>query len=166
MSEKFENSIKNGAHYHLSLLVGEWEGSAKTWFEPDKLEDESPAKGIMKQILGGQYILHEYAGSFAGKPLEGLAIIGYNMALKRYEMAWVDSFHTGTAIMFSEGERGRAQVNVTGSYAYVTPETEQYWGWRTTIELTNPDELVLTAYNISPEGEEQKATETIYKRIR
>lgn len=166
MSEKFENSKASGAHNKLSLLVGKWEGTAKTWFEPEKVEDESPVKGTMKLILGGQYVLHEYNGSFAGKPLEGLAIYGYNLALGKYEMVWVDSFHTGTAIMFSEGERGGAQLNVTGSYAYVTPETEQYWGWRTTIEMPDSETIVITAYNISPEEEEQKATETIYRRIR
>lgn len=165
MSEKLDNSQKTGAHYRLSLLAGDWEGTAKTWFEPDKVEDESPVRGTMKLILGGQYILHEYKGSFAGKPLEGLAIYGYNLTLGKYEMAWVDSFHTGTALMFSEGKRGDADLNVTGSYAYVTPETEQQWGWRTTIETTENDEVIITAYNLSPEGEEQKATETVYKRV-
>lgn len=166
MSEKFETSKATGAHHRLSLLVGEWEGTAKTWFEPDKVQDESPVQGTMKLILGGQYVLHEYKGSFAGKPLEGLAIYGYNLALKKYEMAWVDSFHTGTALMFSDGKRGADDFNVTGSYAYVTPEMEQHWGWRTTLELTDKDEIIITAFNVSPEGEEQKATEAIYRRVR
>ncbi len=41
-----------------------------------------------------------------------------------------------------------------GSYAYVTPEKEQYWGWRTKIEIVNDDEVMITAYNISPDGKE------------
>ena len=164
MSEKLEKSKESGAHHQLNLLAGTWAGVARTWFTPEKVEDESPVAGTMKPILGGMYLLHEYKGSFAGKPLEGVAMYGYNLALQKFEMVWVDSFHTGTAFLFSEGERGADGMNVKGKYAYVTPEIEQYWGWRTTIEMTGPDEVIITAYNISPEGEEQKATETIYKR--
>jgi len=165
MGEKFENSKANGPHAQLSKLVGNWEGIAKTWFEPDKTADESPAQGSMRLILGGQYIMHEYKGSFGGKPLEGVAIIGYHLDLRKFQCAWVDSFHTGSAIIFSEGNKDDASINVLGSYAYVTPELEQYWGWRTEIELINENEIRMTAYNVSPDGDEARATEIIYKKV-
>jgi hypothetical protein len=69
--------------------------------------------------------------------------------------------------MLSKGEKGELeQMSMLGSYAYVTPETEQHWGWRTTIEFTSDDQVVITAYNISPEGEEAKATEVVYRRMK
>jgi hypothetical protein len=166
MSQKLETSRTTGAHYQLSRLAGEWQGSTKTWFEPDKLEDESPISGTMRLLFGGKFILHEYTGGFGGKPLEGIAIYGYNLDLQKFESAWVDSFHTGTAIIFSEGNKGDEKFKMLGSYAYVTPETEQHWGWRTEIEIVSDDEVIITAYNISPEGEESKATETVYKKVR
>ncbi len=165
MGEKFENSKASGQHAQLSKLVGKWEGIAKTWFEPDKTADESPSQGTMRLILDGQYILLEYKGSFGGKPLEGLAIIGYHLDLRKFQCAWVDSFHTGSAILFSEGMKDDKSINVLGSYAYVTPELEQYWGWRTEIEILNEEEVKFTAYNVSPEGDEAKATEIIYKKV-
>jgi len=63
MSEKFETSKATGMHFQLSKLVGEWEGTAKTWFEPDKIADESPMRGSMRLVLGGRFIMHEYKGS-------------------------------------------------------------------------------------------------------
>jgi hypothetical protein len=164
MSEKFETSKTDGVHNQLSRLAGEWEGTAKTWFEPDKIADESPVVGTMRLIMGGRFILHEYKGKFGDKPLEGMAIYGYHLGLQRFQCAWIDSFHNGSAIMFSEGERGKTEFNMLGSYAYITPELEQHWGWRSTVEINSDDELVLTAYNISPEGNEVKATETTYRR--
>jgi hypothetical protein len=69
--------------------------------------------------------------------------------------------------MLSKGEKGELeQMSMLGSYAYVIPETEQHWGWRTSIEFPSDDEVVITAYNISPEGEEAKATEVVYNRKR
>ncbi len=165
MSEKFKNSKTDGVHFKLSQLAGEWHGTAKTWFEPDKVADESPVKGTIRVIMDGRFIIHEYKGSFGDKPLEGINIIGYNLSLNKFESAWIDSFHTGTALMFSEGKRDDNNLSVLGSYAYVTPETEQHWGWRTNIEMVNDNEIKIVAYNISPEGEETKATEIHYRRI-
>ena len=166
MSEKFETSKTTGAHFQLKRLVGEWEGTTKLWFEPGKLADESPVRGTMQLVLDGRFVLHEYQGSQGGKPLEGIAIYGYHLGLNKFQSAWVDSFHNGSAIMFSEGVKGDDNISMLGSYAYVTPEIEQHWGWRTTIEMISDDELIIIAYNVTPEGEEALATKTVYKRVK
>jgi hypothetical protein len=166
MSEKLETSKTSGAHYELSRLAGEWEGTTKTWFEPDKIADESSMHGTMRLILNGRFIMHEYKGSLGDKPFEGIAIFGYHLALGKFQSVWIDSFHNGTAMMFSEGKKGDNNITMLGSYAYVTPEMEQHWGWRTEIVIVSDDEIMITAYNISPEGDEDKATETRYKRVK
>jgi hypothetical protein len=165
MSQTLEQSKSSGAHYQLSRLAGEWEGTTKTWFDPAKLEDESGIRGTMRPILDGRFIMHEYKSSFGDKPIDGMALYGYNVDLQKFQCAWIDSFHNGSAIMFSQGEKGAEKMNVLGSYAYVTPETEQHWGWRTQIEMISDTEIVITAFNISPEGQETKATETVYKKV-
>jgi hypothetical protein len=164
MSQKLDQSKTTGAHFQLSRMVGEWKGTTKTWFDPSKLEDESPISGTMRPIMEGRFILHEYQSSFGDKPLTGMAIYGYNLDLQKFQCAWMDTFHNGSAIMFSQGNRGDTDIRVLGSYAYVTPETEQHWGWRTHIDLISDSELVITAFNITPDGQESKATETVYRK--
>jgi Protein of unknown function (DUF1579) len=166
MSKKLESSKADGVHGQLNRLTGDWEGKTTVWFEPDKFADQSPVRGRMRSIMDGRFIIHEYKGSFGGKPLEGMAIIGYHLETGKYQTAWIDSFHNGTAIMFSESSRHAAKFQVLGSYEYVTPEVDQKWGWRTEVELVNDNELKLTSYNVTPEGSEAKATETVYTRVR
>ena len=78
------------------------------------------------------------------------------------KMAWIDSFHMGTGIMFSQGKNSDKLFSVLGNYGGA--ELPEPWGWRTEIELKDRDTMIVTAYNISPEGEEAKATETIFHR--
>ncbi|MFY0580084.1 DUF1579 domain-containing protein [Cystobacter fuscus] len=158
-----QSQAEGGLHHQLSKLVGEWEGVTRTWFEPDTLEDESVWRGTIRPVLGGRFVVHEYEGAFKGKPLAGMAIYGYHLDPERYEMAWVDSFHSGTGIMFSTGSRGGQGYAVQGSYAAPSGPP---WGWRTEIHQPEPDRLLITHYNIPPEGQgpETKAVETEYRR--
>ncbi|WNG32926.1 DUF1579 domain-containing protein [Archangium violaceum] len=158
-----ESRQEGGLHHRLGQLVGEWEGVTRTWFEADKLADESPWRGTIRPVLEGRFVVHEYEGTFQGKPLAGMAIYGYHLDPDRFEMAWVDTFHTGTGIMFSKGPNDGRGYGVLGSYEAPSGPP---WGWRTDIQQPAPEQLIITHYNISPEGQETRAVETVYRRVR
>jgi hypothetical protein len=159
---KFEVSLQEGQHSALAQLAGEWQGTVRTWFEPEKLADESPIEGTVRLVLDGRFAMHEYHSTMQGKPYSGITIWGYNLQKERWQSVLIDSFHMSTGVMFSEGTSGKA-INVLGSYGGDKPG-EEIWGWRSEIKQSHQDELIFTSYNITPTGDEAKAVEVVYQR--
>lgn len=163
MSERLDLSTQNGAHALLARMAGSWKGTSKLWFEPDQLAEETPISGTLRLVLDGMFLLHEYRGMITGKPHEGIAVIGYFLGENRWMTAWIDSFHNGTRIMCSHGSAGADPKvpDVLGNYPG-PPGPD--WGWRTAFDLKSNDHLMITHYNIDPEGNEATAVEIDYRR--
>ncbi len=165
-------SPQDGPHRRLVRMAGEWEGVYRLWFERDMLAAESSQRGNLRAVLGGRFLLHEYSWEFDGRSYAGVALYGYHIDDKRWECAWVDSFHCGSSILFSQGQAFSHSVGQTepahfavlGSYGDGKTPPGPRWGWRTEIEQPDDDHLVIVMTNISPEGEEAKAVEVEYTR--
>lgn len=158
----FSNSIDT-PHHFFAQLAGNWRGMSRLWLEPETLTDEAPIVGTIQLLLEGRYALFLYQSSIEGEAQHGMFTFGYNTTLEQFETSWVDSFHTNTGIMFCTGSAINNGFAVTGSYP--NPSDGPDWEWRTEVEWVD-EQLIITAYNITPEGEEAKATEMILKRVK
>lgn len=147
----------------LPAYIGKWQGTTKTWFEPGVIADESPWHGEIVAILGERFLEYSYTGSIQDTPFQGKALIGpdpVSSGSNTIEMAWIDSFHQGGAIMACKGEITTSGFSVLGSFS----AGDEVWGWRTEYELIDANHLTIRAYNISPDGVEHLGIETVYTR--
>ena len=143
----------------MLAMAGTWRGISKVWFGPGEPHDVADIEGTLKPLMDGRFMLHEYCTSMEGKPLQGMYIMGYASGTSQWQCAWIDNFHMGTGILFSEGKG--AGFNALGHY---TAEG-QTWGWRTEITMPTVNELVISANNVIPGEGEMPATEIRYSRM-
>ncbi|NJK33314.1 MAG: DUF1579 domain-containing protein, partial [Deltaproteobacteria bacterium] len=101
----------------------------------------------------------QWFGSVGERPRQGELVLGFHRDAGVYELSWIDTFHTGTAIMpFTGPARADGVVSVLGSYA----AGDERWGFR--LELGKRDAgIALRATNITPAGEEHRAIEVDFE---
>ncbi|MFN0067119.1 MAG: DUF1579 family protein [Limisphaerales bacterium] len=78
----------------LPALIGEWSGTCRTWFEPDKLADKSPVRGRFFPVLNGAFVRNEHEDAMQGEETQI-----FNAARQRFAAVWMDGFHIGRGLV-------------------------------------------------------------------
>lgn len=152
------------AHARLARLAGDWSGVAKTYLDPAKPPVEARWEGRMASVLGGRFLRFEYRSDIQGAPIAGELLIAFESGEKLWRMSWVDSFHTGSAILVSTGDGGAEASPVSVSGTYFAAPGHPHWGWRTELGDREPEQLVIRMFNVSPEGQEDLGVDIALRR--
>lgn len=152
------------AHARLARLAGDWRGVARTWLEPGKPPQEARWEGRIAPVLDGRFVRFTYGSELQGTPFAGELLVAFESGEGLWRMTWVDSFHTGTAILVSVGEGGPAAQPVSVRGSYFAAPGHPHWGWRTELHDADAAQLVVRMFNVEPSGEESLGVELVLKR--
>ena len=148
-------------HSLLARMEGDWRGTARLWFEPGEPHEEQEVSGSVVLLGDGRWARHDYSTPIDGATHSGSQLIGFHRDERVWQVAWVDTFHTGSEIMRLEGAAEDAgAISVLGSYG---AGDGPRWGWRTSFEPATGS-LAVRHWNITPDGEETLAVQFDYAR--
>lgn len=147
----------------LKALAGNWKGTNRLNFGEDSGTPviESPSTAEVLERAGGQALEITYTWEYDGKPQEGFLLIDGDAGSETVKAVFTDSFHLANDLMQCDGAATPdGGINVKGFY---TVPGHPEWGWRTEI-IAGADSFKYIMYNVTPEGEEEWAVETIFTR--
>jgi hypothetical protein len=145
----------------LKQLAGTWTGESSLWLAPGEPVRKSVLRGSLALLGNGQFLAFTYTWSDEGAAQDGLLLLAFGAGEATAQASWVDSWHTGEAIMsFSGACDEDATVKVRGSYpAPAGPD----WGWRIEVH-PGAASWTLRMFNITPDGHEMLAVEAALSR--
>lgn len=97
-------------HKMLAKSDGNWTGTTTTWMEEGAQPMISQSECMNKMIFDGRYQYSTYKGDFMGMPFEGMSIMGYDNARKKFVSTWIDNM--GTGMMHAEGDWNPAKRSI------------------------------------------------------
>lgn len=145
-------------------LKGEWRGTNRLWLGwlPDESARESESTATVSFEVKDNFLSIRYDWVFEGDIQKGLMIVGSEKNSPEVNVVWIDSWHQSEKFMHSNGKMENDGIlNIKGFY---TVPGHPDWGWRTVIETENENSFKFVMYNVSPEGEEDLAVESVYVR--
>jgi len=135
-------------HQHLATAAGEWRHELTMWMAPDAPPTETTATSTAQPILGGRYVVEEYAGDMMGMPFEGRGTYGYDNAKEQYFMTWIDNM--GTGLMVGWGAPEGNKVTYTGTY--MDPMTGEEAPFRSIVTHVDDNHMIMEMYMPAPGG--------------
>lgn len=94
---------------------GTWNGDMTMWDHEGAAPQKMLGTAANTMILGGRYQSSKHTGNMMGMPFEGMSIMGYDNALKKFVSSWIDNFGTGIMMMSGPWDEATKTLTLTGT---------------------------------------------------
>ncbi len=148
-------------HKMLAKDNGIWIEEATFWMAQDAPPTTSIMTAENKMIMGGRYQQSNVRGNVNGMPFEGMSIVGYDNAKKKFISTWVDNM--GTGVMYMEGNYNPAMKNITFLGKVVDPTTGKENNVREVFTMIDENTQMISMFDLR-DGKEFKSMELKMKR--
>lgn len=147
---------------YLTPLLGNWQGENRFRLMPTDDYKDSAATATVT-VTAAHFTSVAYAWSDGESPQEGLLLLaGGPSDTDPATAVWVDSWHTGRALMqFSGAVGGDGVLRLDGSYAAPTGPD---WGWQIHLHPGEGWGGRITMHNIVPGHEAYEVVELVLER--
>ncbi len=148
-------------HKKLEPLVGDWTFTLKLWTDPKQSPAELKGTVERKWIMGGRFVQETVKGECNGKPFEGLGLVGYSSAQKKFTTVRVCGLcgmvSTSTATCDTSGTKFQCATEDC------CPLTGEKMKGRDEIVIQSNEKIVMNGFK-TLEGKEAKVMEIVYTR--
>ena len=126
-------------HKLLEPLKGTWQASVKCWMDgPDKSPQTSEGTVERSSVFGGRFIQEFVDGKLMDQPFQGLGMIGFDRAKKKYVTTWIDSSCTAATLCY--GTFDESAKTWTFTKEDVCPITGKPVKSRSTLRIVSANE--------------------------
>jgi hypothetical protein len=150
--------IKPGPEFDvLKHMVGVWDATIKMNGMPGE------SKGVMTYQLevGGQWLVSNYHGTFAGQPFSGKGLESYDPFKKKYVNVWVDSMAPTLLVMEGTYDAEKKTLTYTGEGLGMEGKPVKY---KSVVQFKDRDTVEMTMSTPGKDGQDTPMLNITYKR--
>jgi hypothetical protein len=147
-------------HQRLQELSGTWDVSIEMLGANG---DASRSSGVseMKPLLGGFWIVEDFAGELGGTQVQGHGVLGFDPARAKYVHTWIDSMSPMPSTSEGSYDKGGKVLSMVGTGPGPHGKLAQV---RSTFTWKNDDTAVCEMSTAEPSGKETSKLKITYAR--
>jgi hypothetical protein len=150
------------SHQLLDVFAGAWDVKITFWSQPNGQPQDSHGSSQLSWILGNRFLKEDFEGDVLGEQYQGLGLMGYDAASRRFTTVWIDSLNTTVAVQKGKFFPEENTFDLTGEV--YDPMLGHNKTTQSQIRVNSPDSYTVTMTDKASNGKQYKSLEIQYTR--